>query len=98
MDHNLVNQLFAIHPFDYVYYLAAYADEGLRLFIKKFNYQNNLIGSVNFINASVNHSVKCFVFTSSIAVYGALQSPMREDMTPRPEDSYVMASWRQSRS
>lgn len=26
--------------------------------------------------------VKCFVFTSSIAVYGALQPPMREDMRP----------------
>jgi len=32
--------------------------------------------------------VKCFVFTSSIAVYGAGQSPMSESMIPVPEDSY----------
>jgi len=60
-------------------------------FIKRFNYQNNLIGSVNLINAAVNHSIKCFVFTSSIAVYGAGQSPMTEEMTPIPEDSYGIA-------
>jgi UDP-glucose 4-epimerase len=43
---------------------------------------------VNLINAAINHNVKCFVFTSSIAVYGAGQSPMSEDMIPVPEDSY----------
>lgn len=91
VDHPLVDQLFATHLFDFVYHLAAYAAEGLSHFIKRFNYQNNLIGSVNLINASVNHGVKCFVFTSSIAVYGALQTPMREDMTPIPEDSYGIA-------
>jgi UDP-glucose 4-epimerase len=46
---------------------------------------------VNLINASVNHNVKTFVFTSSIAVYGAGQSPMTEDMIPVPEDSYGIA-------
>jgi UDP-glucose 4-epimerase len=88
LDHDLINRLFDRHAFDYVYHLAAYAAEGLSHFIKRFNYNNNLIGSVNLINASVNHNVKCFVFTSSIAVYGAGQSPMSEDMIPVPEDSY----------
>ena len=45
-----------------------------------------LLGSVNLINASVNNGVKCFVFTSSIAVYGANQTPMTEDLEPEPED------------
>jgi UDP-glucose 4-epimerase len=88
MDHDLINRLFDRHSFEYVYHLAAYAAEGLSHFIKRFNYNNNLIGSVNLINAAINHNVKCFVFTSSIAVYGAGQSPMSEDMTPVPEDSY----------
>src|ERR1700685_4247965 len=88
LDHELVDRLFDRHSFQYVYHLAAYAAEGLSHFIKRFNYSNNLIGSVNLINASVNHGVKCFVFTSSIAVYGAGQSPMSEDMIPVPEDSY----------
>ena len=83
--------MFAQYPFDYVYHLAAYAAEGLSHFIKRFNYNNNLIGTINLLNASVNHHVKCFVFTSSIAVYGAGQSPMAEAMTPIPEDSYGIA-------
>jgi len=91
VDHDLINRLFDRHSFKNVYHLAAYAAEGLSHFIKRFNYTNNLIGSVNLINASINHGVKCFVFTSSIAVYGAGQSPMSEDMIPVPEDSYGIA-------
>jgi UDP-glucose 4-epimerase len=91
LDHALVDRLFSEHHFDYVYHLAAYAAEGLSHFIKRFNYSNNVIGSVNLINAAVNHGVKRFVFTSSIAVYGAGQSPMTEDMAPKPEDSYGIA-------
>ena len=88
LDHDLISRLFEQHSFDYVYHMAAYAAEGLSHFIKRFNYNNNLIGSVNLINAAINHNVKRFVFTSSIAVYGAGQSPMTEDMMPVPEDSY----------
>src|SRR5271156_2047584 len=91
LDHELIDRLFDQHHFTYVYHLAAYAAESLSHFIKRFNYENNLIGSVNLINASINHKVKCFVFTSSIAVYGAGQSPMSEEMIPMPEDSYGIA-------
>jgi UDP-glucose 4-epimerase len=91
-DANLVNGLFEQTHFDYVYHLAAYAAEGLSHFIKRFNYNNNLIGSVNLINASVNTGVKCFVFTSSIAIYGASpELPMTEETHARPEDSYGIA-------
>jgi UDP-glucose 4-epimerase len=92
MDAGLVNDLFEQARFEYVYHLAAYAAEGLSHFIKRFNYNNNLIGSVNLINASVNTGVKCFVFTSSIAVYGTSpELPMTEETAPGPEDSYGIA-------
>ncbi|MFH0908130.1 MAG: NAD-dependent epimerase/dehydratase family protein [bacterium] len=93
MDHELVDRLFTEHQFDFVYHLAAYAAEGLSHFIRRFNYSNNLIGSVNLINASIRHDVKCFVFTSSIAVYGGNQLPMVEDLTPQPEDPYGIAKY-----
>ncbi len=93
IDHNAISELFNKHKFDYVYHLAAYAAEGLSHFIKRFNFNNNLIGSINLINESVKHKIKCFVFTSSIAVYGDLPSPMREDMTPQPEDPYGIAKF-----
>lgn len=82
------------HGFDHVFHLAAYAAEGLSHFIKRFNYNNNVIGSVNLINASVRTgTVKRFVFTSSIAVYGANQLPMTEELVPAPEDSYGIAKY-----
>jgi UDP-glucose 4-epimerase len=92
-DQALVQRLFAEHRFEYVFHLAAYAAEGLSHFIKHFNYTNNLLGSVSLINASVNHGVKCFVFTSSIAVYGRNQVPMTEDLVPQPEDPYGIAKY-----
>jgi UDP-glucose 4-epimerase len=93
LDNELVVKLFAEEKFDYVYHLAAYAAEGLSHFIKRFNYNNNLIGSVNLINESIRNKVKCFVFTSSIAVYGKGQLPMREELVPTPEDPYGVAKY-----
>ena len=92
-DHEKIERIFDAHNIKYVYHLAAYAAEGLSHFIRRFNYQNNLIGSVNLINESVKRDVKCFVFTSSIAVYGAAQTPMTEGTTPRPEDPYGIAKY-----
>ncbi|KJS07063.1 MAG: UDP-glucose 4-epimerase [Flavobacteriales bacterium BRH_c54] len=92
-DENLISQLFIDYKFDYVYHLAAYAAEGLSHFIRRFNYNNNLIGSINLINEAIKHKVERFVFTSSIAVYGALTPPMREDMHPQPEDPYGVAKY-----
>lgn len=90
-DSRLLNQLFKAHSFDYCYHLAAYAAEGLSHFIRRFNYTNNLIGSVNLINECVMNEVKRFIFTSSIAVYGTGELPLREVQTPHPEDPYGIA-------
>ena len=51
---------------EYVFHLAAYAAEGLSHFIRHYNYTNNVIGSINLINASINYNVKCFVFTFAV--------------------------------
>lgn len=92
-DFELIEKLFNNYKFDYVYHLAAYAAEGLSHFIRRYNYNTNLIGSINLINESVKHECKCFVFTSSIAVYGPGQLPMTEEMTPIPEDPYGVSKY-----
>jgi len=86
-----VNDVFAGFKPDYVFHLAAYAAEGLSHFIRRFNYTNNVVGSANLVNAAVNHGCKCFVFTSSIAVYGAGQAPFDEATPPAPDDPYGIA-------
>ena len=93
-DVRLIQELFAEHRFDYVYHLAAYAAEGLSHFIRRYNYENNVLGTINLVNAAVNsETVRRFVFTSSIAVYGAAQNPMTESTVPAPEDPYGIAKY-----
>ncbi len=91
LNEELVKHIFKKFNIDYVFHIAAYAAEGLSHFIRKYNYENNLIGSINLINESIKANIKCFVFTSSIAVYGEGQAPFKEDTIPKPEDPYGIA-------
>ena len=94
VDPELVEELFREHEFSHVFHLAAYAAEGLSHFIRRFNYTNNVLGSVNLLNAAVRaETVERFVFTSSIAVYGAAQTPMTEGTVPEPEDPYGIGKY-----
>jgi len=92
-NQRLIESLFNKYHFDFVFHLAAYAAEGLSPFIRHFNYENNLIGSINLINASIKYKIKKFIFTSSIAVYGTNQTPMTEDLQPQPEDPYGISKY-----
>jgi len=93
LDTLLLEQVFEEAKPDYVYHFAAYAAEGLSPFIRNFNYQNNLICSVDVINQCIKHNVKKIIFTSSMAVYGNNQAPFTEDMQPKPEDPYGIAKY-----
>lgn len=92
-DPAFVARLWDDGPYEYVYHLAAYAAEGLSHFIRRYNYETNLLASINLLNEAVNRGVGCFVFTSSIAVYGSHQLPMSEEMEPRPEDPYGISKY-----
>jgi UDP-glucose 4-epimerase len=92
-DPDFVESLWSSGTYDYVYHVAAYAAEGLSHFIRAYNYRTNLQASVLLVNQSVLNGVKQFVFTSSIAVYGTEQTPMTEDMAPRPEDPYGISKY-----
>jgi UDP-glucose 4-epimerase len=89
-----VDSLWRDHgPFAYVYHLGAYAAEGLSHFIRAFNYRTNLEASMYLLNQAITNDVERFVFTSSIAVYGAGQVPMTEDQIPQPEDPYGVSKY-----
>lgn len=92
-DPDFVVSLWDGGRFDVVYHLAAYAAEGLSHFIRGYNYRTNLQASIHLINQAVLSEASRFVFTSSIAVYGAGQVPMSEDMVPRPEDPYGISKY-----
>jgi UDP-glucose 4-epimerase len=89
-----LNAVFREKRPDYVYHFAAYAAVGLSPFIRSFNYTNNVVASVNLINACINYEAKKIVFASSMDVYGsAYAPPYTEDFVPVPEDPYGIAKY-----
>ena len=77
-----------------IYHFAAYAAEGLSPFIRKYNYDNNLITSANLITCSIQYNVSRFVFASSMSVYGdKYKPPFSEDMKQAPIDPYAVAKY-----
>jgi UDP-glucose 4-epimerase len=89
-----VENCFEVHKFDYVYHFAAYAAEGLSPFIRKYNYENNLIATARVINQCIKHDIKRLVFTSSMAVYGYGNGEVfYEDAIPQPMDPYGIAKY-----
>ena len=89
-----VKDLFRKHKPEIVYHFAAYAAEGLSPFIRKFNYENNLIASTNLITSSIEQDVKRFIFASSMSVYGnKYEPPFHEDLQQCPIDPYGIAKF-----
>ena len=88
-----IENIFKSHKPDYVYHFAAYAAEGLSPFIRKFNYENNLIATAEIINNCIEYDIKRLVFTSTLAVYGHGTPPFKEDVQQNPIDPYGVAKY-----
>lgn len=74
--------------FDIVYHLAANAAENKAQFSPIDITSRNYSAFINVLTPFIKYGGKRFVFTSSIAVYGALQTPFKETDKPEPEDLY----------
>lgn len=94
LDYKKVDSVFEESNIDIVYHFAAYAAEGLSPFIRRYNYENNLLASINLINSSIKNGVDRFVFASSMSVYGNKYSPpFSEDLQQAPIDPYGVAKF-----
>tara|TARA_R110001592_G_scaffold182254_1_gene425396 strand:+ start:5258 stop:6265 length:1008 start_codon:yes stop_codon:yes gene_type:complete len=91
---NSIDELFKKHPPNIIYHFAAYAAEGLSPFIRKYNYENNLISSTNLVTCAIKHDVDRFIFASSMSVYGnKYNPPFHEDLQQCPIDPYGVAKF-----
>jgi len=90
---NDIQDIFETHKPKYVFHFAAYAAEGLSPFIRKYNYQNNLVATANIVNECIRIDVKRLVFTSSMAVYGNGTPPFDESHQPAPIDPYGISKY-----
>lgn len=71
-----------------VFHLAANAAENKAQFSPIDITERNWNAFINTLTPFIKYGGKRFIFTSSIAVYGALQTPFKETDKPEPEDLY----------
>jgi UDP-glucose 4-epimerase len=73
---------------DVVVHAAAYAHEGLSSFSPTLISSNNLTGSVSVFTAAIINKVKRVIYCSSMARYGNIRPPFKEDDVCNPVDPY----------
>ena len=77
-----------IKDVDVLVHTAAYPHEGLSSFSPYLICKSNYIGSVSVFTAAIQNNVKRIVFCSSMARYGNVKPPFREDQEVNPVDPY----------
>jgi UDP-glucose 4-epimerase len=77
-----------IKDVDVLCHAAAYAHEGLSSFSPVLISNNNVTGSVSVFTAAIINKVKRIVYCSSMARYGNIKIPFREEDELRPVDPY----------
>ena len=93
-DCNFLNSMVKItRNVDVIYHCAATAYEGLSVFSPYFITKNVYQITASLMSAALQNRVKRFVFTSSMARYGANKVPFTEDMEPRPQDPYAIGKY-----
>ena len=65
-----INNVFKKHKIDTVIHFAAYSQVGESVINPEKYYQNNVVGTINLLNAMINYKACKIVFSSTAAVYG----------------------------
>jgi len=73
---------------DVLCHAAAYAHEGLSSISPTLICNNNVTGSVSVFTAAIRNKVKRIVYCSSMARYGNIKIPFKEDDQLNPVDPY----------
>jgi len=88
-DINSLNAIFEQYKIDAVIHFAAYAYVGESVSNPQKYYYNNVVGTLNLLQAMLAHNVKRIVFSSSCATYGTPQYiPIDEKHSQNPISPY----------
>ncbi|MCL1911621.1 MAG: UDP-glucose 4-epimerase GalE [Leptospirales bacterium] len=88
-DTGKLENIFAVKNFDAVVHFAANieVEESVKKPLKY--YKNNTVNSANLIDIAIRHQTRCFIFSSTAAVYGSPKStPVKEDNAKEPLNPY----------
>jgi len=87
-----ISELFSARRFDAVIHFAAsiIVPESVENPLKY--YENNTVNTIQLIRCAVQHGVRCFIFSSTAAVYGIPEeTPIKETAPTRPINPYGMS-------
>jgi UDP-glucose 4-epimerase len=88
-DKALLQKLFAKHQFDAVLHFAASIQVGESVANPLKYYRNNFVNAINLMDVCVEYHVKKFIFSSTAAVYGNVQTGfVTEETDTHPLNAY----------
>lgn len=84
-----IDKVFGMTRFDIVMHFSAKSLVGESVQRPDIYYRNNVVGTLNLLEAMVRHGVRKFIFSSSAAVYGNPEyTPLDEKHVTRPINPY----------
>lgn len=84
-----LNDLFQKYKFDAVIHFAAFSQVGESVKDPAKYYRNNIVGTINLLDAMLAHNVKNIVFSSTAATYGEPEyTPINEKHPTKPINPY----------
>jgi UDP-glucose-4-epimerase GalE len=87
-----LRRVFSQYPIDIVMHFAALAYVGESISNPREYYRNNLVGSLNLLDAMIENGVNKIVFSSTCATYGVQDvMPITEEASQRPINPYGKA-------
>lgn len=88
-DQRLLDELFAQHRFDAVMHFASFIQVGESVRAPNKYYQNNVVNTLNLLNAAVAHGVGRIIFSSTAAIFGNPEyTPIDEAHPKQPINPY----------
>src|SRR5882672_2733567 len=93
-DRALLDDVLSQHRVDGVMHFASYIQVGESVRLPGKYYRNNFANTLNLLDAMVEHKVRCFIFSSTAALFGEPSYTPIDEMHPRqPVNPYGLSKW-----
>lgn len=92
-DARLLDRVLVEHRPDAVMHFASYIQVGESVSKPADYYRNNVVNTLNLLDAMVRHRISRFIFSSTAAIFLASDAPIAEDHPKAPLNPYGRSKW-----